>query len=340
MYSPYARWHGVRVPRFIRQRFLAAKLANQMSEELSSAALALGFSANDNLLFHTADGATYRAVATFLRKAGNGQIPRLHLCTPYDELVMPNQESRHALSRTLRRPEIRAALGDRLFLYAENDLLAGHLTARWRIRVEALNLPPVDAEYCEPSDPANGVTVAYLGAARAEKGFLVIPDLLEALFTDASFNGRVRFVVQCTAQIVGYSPDIEQAIRRLEAMEGPQLKLIRHTQSPEEYLQTLRDAHFLLLFYDADRYRVRGTGIAVEAVSMGRAIVARTDTVPAYLGGECAVAGGDVSEVGRQLKAAVGDVGARMRCARDRALAYREAHSTARYIRKVLGGPL
>jgi glycosyltransferase involved in cell wall biosynthesis len=134
----------------------------------------------------------------------------------------------------------------------------------------------------------------YLGAARTEKGFTLLPDLVSSVFEHRPILD-VHFHIQVTPQILGYTRDVGVAVSQLRKLGSPRLTLIEEPLSREAYHSTLEKADVLLLMYHPDRYRVRSSGIAVESIISASTIIASKGTFPAELAG-CAGIGLDYGE--------------------------------------------
>ena len=120
----------------------------------------------------------------------------------------------------------------------------------------------------------------YAGAARRDKGFGLVVDLVQLL---AERNAEIPITVQITPDHYGkYDDATREDIARLEKTNYPPLTLIRRTPSPDEYA-----AHFpgsiCLQPYDADEFRDRVSGVTLDALAHGCPIVATAGTWTAAL---------------------------------------------------------
>ncbi|HIB85051.1 MAG TPA: glycosyltransferase family 1 protein [Chromatiaceae bacterium] len=180
------------------------------------------------------------------------------------------------------------------------------------------------------------VTVVYLGAAREEKGFLLLPELIGSLYEVLGKSEQLRFVIQCSPQIVGYLPSIKVAIEKLRQFPSDYVELRDKPQSTKDYYEMLSGSDVVMLCYDHDRYRVRGSGIAVEAVALGKILLSTKGTFPEFLSGSGAASGSTVTEV----SAALEDVVARFEHYRAEAAqvgkSYRESYTPKAYIESML----
>ena len=283
----------------------------------------------DRVLFHTCDAQTYHDVANYFEKTiplGKWMdVPSFHLSTPYDELVMPHNKGHLDVRNSLRRLRNLGLLGDRVFLHAENVPLARHLSEYFKQPVTALPIPPSMSASGDRSTKHEKIRITYLGAARTEKGFCRLPDLVERGLL--RYGGRVSFFIQGSPQIMGYTADVQAAVRRLQDLNHPDLTVATEPLSGPDYDQQLNSADVLLLPYDEARYRVRGSGIAVEALLNGAILLATKGTFPEYIGGEAAVGVGQSERLIDGLEHIVENFDTLAERAQERRQWYLETHS-------------
>ena len=120
----------------------------------------------------------------------------------------------------------------------------------------------------------------YAGAARRDKGFGIVVDLVELL---AARKEDIPIAVQITADHYDkYDAATRADIARLEAMRYPSLTLIRETPTPEEYAANFPGS-ICLQPYDRAEFRDRVSGVTLDALAHGCPIVATTGTWSAAL---------------------------------------------------------
>jgi glycosyltransferase involved in cell wall biosynthesis len=242
-----------------------------------------------HVLVHTTDGMMYRAILQLLQtKYPLGGYPSFHLCTPYDMRVMPHLANGLPIDRVIGYLDKMDFINRKVFLYAENELLAKSLTSAWGVDVSTLDIPMKKIALQAGAGPAvDGVfRVVYLGAAREEKGFHLIPDVIEAVLNKIGKTQPVEFIIQCSPQIVGYTRKIEEVIERLKSFSGGQVRLIQQQQSEDDYYSVLESADVVLCCYQQQSYQVRGSGIATEAVAYGKTLITTPGTYPEWLAGD------------------------------------------------------
>lgn len=271
----------------------------QRGQELNQALEHFDSGPEDIVLFHTCDAETYRDVLSFFSNTAQvtewNTLPVFHLSTPYDEETMPHNRRILSFEHSIRRLKNLGLIGTRIFLHAENELLANHLSTYLDLKVSPLAIPPFKSLTADDRPAASARTnVMYLGPARSEKGFAELPTIVE----ECLLRGLdVHFTVQITPQILGYTPDVEHAVGRLKSIDDGRLRLLDTPLSQEAYKSTVATADIILLCYDASRYAVRSSGIAVEAILSEATIVTTRNTFPAYIAGNSGVHVAGPSEI-------------------------------------------
>jgi len=110
----------------------------------------------------------------------------------------------------------------------------------------------------------------YAGAARQDKGFKHIVDLVE-LLNERGMNFPVT--VQVSAEHYGkYDRATKEQLRRLERIGYPLLHLVRETLAPDEYGNLFRGA-ICLQPYDREEFNDRASGVTMDALIRGAPII-------------------------------------------------------------------
>jgi glycosyltransferase involved in cell wall biosynthesis len=120
----------------------------------------------------------------------------------------------------------------------------------------------------------------YAGAARQDKGFALIADLIELLVREGA---RTPVAVQVSADHYGKVDARTRAdIARLEASGYGALQLITRTLTPQEYA-ALFPGSICLQPYDRDEFRDRVSGVTLDALAHACPVVATSGTWSAQL---------------------------------------------------------
>ena len=136
-------------------------------------------------------------------------------------------------------------------------------------------LPYPAPETSRDKSPVPFRRLLYAGAARRDKGFGIVVDLVQRL---ASTGSDIPIAVQITPDHYGkYDEPTRADIARLGAIRYGPLTLIRSTPSPEEYAANFPGS-ICLQPYDAVEFADRVSGVTLDALAQGCPIVATAGT--------------------------------------------------------------
>ena len=310
-------------------------------EEFKGAVIEAGLAKGDHVIFHTAFGDLYRTLPQYIDIANIENWPYLHLCTPYEPESMPGRDPGDQVVAILNKMKESEVIDSKLFFWAETPQLASDYTRRFSFNVRALQLPPPATELDLHSKKGSNAFVAlYLGAAREEKGFTHLPEVVESLYESHGKTGKLKFVIQCTPQIIGYLPPINAAIEKLAKYPSSYVTLIKDSLSEADYYEQMAKSNVLMLLYNQKNYRIRGSGIAVEAVSCDKCVLTFKDTfcesLITFNGGEAV---DDVSEAIKKLAKMIDNKDAYIERAKIQGKEYRDANCVGKYVERVLAQP-
>lgn len=277
-----------------QQKAPSAAAASRFATDLLGAIKDFAIGAGDRILLHTADGESLLAVAQYAKVTALDAMPIIHVATPYDPVgVMPNKQNIEQLTPDIAILRDQNKLDRKLFLYAENALLAAHLTEIWSAPVRPLPLPvtagdpsaaqAARTQMCEKLGiNEDAFLVVSLGSARLEKGFHLMPDIVRRVFEFAGEDARakIKFVLHASPQIIGRDPVIAKAIDALQARPDGDVFLLLDGLSDDDYQALLHASDVVLMPYGEREYRVRGSAVVTEAISAGKSIVAKPGTYP------------------------------------------------------------
>ena len=163
----------------------------------------------------------------------------------------------------------RQANGARVSFYTDTD----ELTAQWnRLGVYRFTTLPVPVDTTlerrrpEPSEP---LTVGYLGDARDEKGFGLLPKLVENVLSKTGGARKVRFLIQSNFNTPGGEPGSAVARRLLQAYDSTEVELVEGPFDSTQYAELIKRIDIMLIPYSAENYSARSSGVLAEAVAAG-----------------------------------------------------------------------
>lgn len=201
-------------------------------------------------------------------------------------------------------------------------------------RQENLDALGLEQRGLEPSDP---IHIVYLGDARTEKGYHLLPDLLLNLWEDYLAPNRAHLTIQSNYNIGGGEPDIVAAKVKLAQFPTQKVKLLEAPLTAQDYYALLKSADLVVLPYDPQNYQ-RTSGVLTEALAAGKPVV-----VPAgsWLAAQVAENRGRIYENPDQLagavRSALENLPALTQGARAYAPLWRQRQSPDRLIQILLG---
>lgn len=158
--------------------------------------------------------------------------------------------------------------GARIGLSAETPRYAGYLAARLHHDVHVVPYPVHSEPYPERARQ-NTFNVVLPGSARLDKGFL----LMQGIVADVRRldpDVAIRFTLQ---NLPPYDAiNHSRYVNQLGALPG--VALLASSLSEREMNQMYADADLVLIPYDAEVYRLRGSAVLMEAISRARPVLA------------------------------------------------------------------
>ena len=146
------------------------------------------------------------------------------------------------------------------------------------------------------------VVFGYFGEARREKGFHLLPEIVEKLISIYGAK-RVQFAIQVSAAPDNDTDEVRAARARLERLAEihkvhTAIRLYHELPDMNGYYTALAGCDALLMPYDAGAYQVRGSGVALEGLALGIPIVvaAGTDMSVTFAGQGCIIATSQTAE--------------------------------------------
>lgn len=157
------------------------------------------------------------------------------------------------------------------------------------------------------------VAFGYFGEAREEKGFLLMPDIVEKAIERFGAD-KVRFLIQVSTAPVNDTQPIKDARARLVDLarrpaNAGAIKLHDEFSDMASYYGAMAGCDVILIPYSQKAYAVRGSGVTLEAFHLGCPVVVTdgTDMATTFAGEACVVApytaNGFVERCGELLQA-------------------------------------
>lgn len=232
------------------------------------------FHGGDLILFNSFRQWSLKGLVDWLEERPLLQAPTLVIVLHYTPHAMPGEagpvvaEYQDAFERMASSP-----LRERFVLMADSAELQREFGRISPIQVGVLPIPHCEDIPAVNRPEAQEVKISFLGEARTDKGFHLLPDLISALGSRAA--RPVQFLIQ------GHSPDPQdvaarEARDRLKQFEH--VDLIAEPSTDEEYKSFVADADVILLPYLRRHYHSQTSGIFAEAMSSGTPAIVPSGT--------------------------------------------------------------
>lgn len=159
---------------------------------------------------------------------------------------------------------------ERAYFYTDTEELTSQYNALGILPFRTLPVP-VGGEYFtlrRQGPRQRPLTIAYVGDARREKGYHLLPKLVGDLWSRWVARGAARFQFQSNFSAPAGSPEVAVARAQLRSFPADKVNACDESLSPGAYREQLLATDVLLLPYDAGYY-ARSSGILAEALTAG-----------------------------------------------------------------------
>ncbi len=193
-----------------------------------------------------------------------------------DQWHSPGEE--HRLLRSALYQLIQEAAPGRVFLHADTEDLARQYETLGVGPVAELPIP-VPREYHQQrrQEATLPYRIAYVGDARAQKGYHLLPRLVEDLWPEVE-QGRVVFHFQSNFNVPLGSPETDVARWQLLAQPRRLVQLELKPLDSERYRRMIVESDLLLVPYEPVAYYAGSSGIFAEALAAGVPVVCPATT--------------------------------------------------------------
>jgi|GEM_PF-5082776 len=210
--------------------------------------------------------------------------------------------------------------------------------------IEVLPIPHTSGEL-SPNPPKNiplkatgKLRIIFLGDARQEKGFELLPAVVRAC-AQSDHGAGLEFVFQ-TFISSPYHRAMAPVIEELIRLKLPNVSLIATTLSSEAYQSLLVSADLVLVPYDAATYRARTSGPFVEAICAGKPVVVpKQSWMAIQLGNSLAgetFESGDGVDLARAVRLVVANISKYSKAAEALGKRFREYHNPQNFIQQLM----
>lgn len=193
----------------------------------------------------------------------------------------PAQDHKLSRMRRLVRRAAKLAAAHRLHYYTTTDPLCIQFDRLGAACFETLPYPvnPALRQFGKPVERASEapLRITFLGGVRPEKGYQLLPQIIDRLWTEYVARGRICFHVQSEFEFVmpPAPEEVEtvEARAALERLPPSAVTLFLGPLDGETYVRTTKESDIGLLPYDRPRYHARCSGPLVEFLAAGVPVV-------------------------------------------------------------------
>jgi glycosyltransferase involved in cell wall biosynthesis len=198
-----------------------------------------------------------------------------------------------------------------------------------------LFLPTAAPTPAVPAKDPQRLRIIYLGDAREEKGFAMLPAVVRACH---QARQPVEFVFQAFISSP-YHQQMAAVIEELDRLNLPQVRLIRTTLDPISYQALLHSADLVLIPHDAVTYHSRTSGTFVEAICADKPVVApgnswMSDQLKGGRAGAIFISG-NAADFARAVQGAVNDIAIHRQAAAELGRNFREYHNPQNFLQQL-----
>ncbi|MHB1953612.1 MAG: glycosyltransferase family protein [Sulfobacillus sp.] len=233
------------------------------------------FRAGDVLFFHTINHTQLAALYAWYLLIPAHTRPRMIILLRY---ALSHNRGTRPLARLFYRLLLhifgRTSAAHSIVYVTDSEELASDFAPLLSGRPSVLPIPTVIPGFPKPDTVVRGsntrLRVAYLGDARDEKGYYLLPEAIRILSRSIG-EDKVCFTIQ--SLLSQHSGAHSRVARDALAADFGHVVLLERELSPEEYIEVLVSADAVVLPYHADSYLARTSGIFSEALTAGKPVI-------------------------------------------------------------------
>ena len=226
----------------------------------------------DLIILPCCDQVSAMALAQQLKRSWSRRRPRILLWLLYGphHLKTPDDPTAAGLDGEARAAfaELATNAGS-VEAYCETPAMADFYCSLLPVKVGVMPAPGLPARARAAKAASRPLIVSCIGFANRAKGYRLLP---EATGHVLDRHHDVRFMVH--GIVKGSDAEADQPIFDRLAGLGERVEVRQEVLASDEYLARLAEADLLLLPYDPDVYRRRGSGVFADAHHVGIPIVA------------------------------------------------------------------
>ena len=244
------------------------------AKDLCSLLSLLRLNKEDIVFFPTISVVELRGLKQTLQRMGENNLPTFRLLFRWSLFRGRRQDYSNELPAlgyiqdNFRACEVLYTKGILRF-YTDSDRLSEQYNLFSQCMFSVLPIP--HTQYPTINIRHEKKVISYLGDARIEKGFIHLPEIVDALSSE-----DVQFQIQANYNIPGGEGGIAICRKRLQQKKN--VMLYESALDAGEYTSALSRTDIMLILYDPKQYYARSSGIFAEAIALGIPALVPADT--------------------------------------------------------------
>lgn len=174
-----------------------------------------------------------------------------------------------------------------LSFYTDTEELTSRYSKLGFVSFTTLPIPIDETLGTKKKQQTRPLVITYLGDAREEKGFHLLPGLISSLRSAGFDEKRVRFCIQANLPRSGNTSRVLRAKEQLTDYPKTEVELLEGPFDSDAYNRLILLSEIILIPYCPKSYAVRSSGIFSEALAAGVPTLYPEDTWMANTQKEC-----------------------------------------------------
>ncbi len=234
-------------------------------------------SSQDNIFIHTLGIEQLEELLYYLESSNYDSIPQYHLMLRRDiKDFLVTQAKGIGLEAILNRFYNSKLWYQKVKFYTDTQQLVARYNSVSPIKFTEIPVPFRQEKLIENKQieiKNKTLHIVYLGDARREKGYHLLPQIIETLYKDYIATNKIKFTIQSNFNINKGEVGILEAKLKLKKYPETQIKVIDKEMDADSYYQLLANADIVLLPYDTESYRYRTSGVFTESLAAGKPVI-------------------------------------------------------------------
>jgi glycosyltransferase involved in cell wall biosynthesis len=260
---------------------IVSTAAKAFELEVSSAVRHASCGADDIIFLPTIRTSELFALWRAVQSELDLQLLQFHIVLRRDAAEMDLRED-GAPGISFLFQEIQAKSAGRVFsFYCDTEQLCNDyalLSRSLKFRLLPIPIPSPDPDTASLKKWSAGpaIKLVYLGGARMEKGFHLLPHAVR--FLQKQLPGTLLWRLQAPASGGLEEPEVIEARRHLTSVREGNIELVERNLNSAEFQSLLLSADIVLLPYLSEFYRARSSGILVQVLAAGKPVIVPSGT--------------------------------------------------------------